>query len=406
MKKTLRKKFIIFTMTTVTLLLVLLIGAINLSSWHMLDSQSDAVLDMLVSSNGMPKQMHFKAPPPFSPRLNMDMMQATRFFTVRISEDGKILKADINRISSIDESKAISFAKTVIESEKEEGSLSGYKFKRAATKGGSIIFFMDTSAQSNTILTVLLASCTIALLSWLVIFIFVILLSGKVVRPILANIEKQKQFITNAGHELKTPLAIIQTNNDAMSLVCGENKYTSNIRAQTHRLDSLMHNLLTLARLDEEAKFPTQAVDISSLTESAVAPYALLAAKKDITFTSDVASAVTLVTNRDMFSQLVSSLLDNAVKYTNEGGVITLSLTREGKNILLVEENSCAKKIDVPPERLFERFYRGDSARTQEETSKGYGIGLSAARAICEALGGKLTASYPQDDTIRFTAKF
>ncbi len=111
-------------------------------------------------------------------------------------------------------------------------------------------------------------------------------------------------------------------------------------------------------------------------------------------------------TNRDMFAQLVSVILDNAVKYTPDGGTICLTLTKENNRIMLIEENTCDTAPDSNPERLFEHFYRGDSARTQNGTSSGYGIGLSAARAICETFGGRLTAEYPSVEKIRFTARF
>lgn len=406
MTRTLRKKFIAFTMSAVTVLLIVLVGAINLLSYSMLDSQSDKVLDTLVQSDGMPKQMHTMKPPPFAPHIDMDMMQATRFFSVHVSDSGEIIKTDVDRISSVDESEAASLAKKITESGKSEGKISGYKYKSVTGTNETRIFFMDTTSQNNTVLTVLFASCGIAMLTWLVTLIFVILLSGKVVRPVIKNMEKQKQFITNAGHELKTPLAIIQTNNDALALIQGENKYTKNIRTQTHRLAMLMHNMLTLARLDEEVKFPTEDVDISELLEVAAEPYKEAACEKDLVFNCDISKNITLKANRELFMQLFSSLLDNAVKYTPSGGTVSVTLKEEGKHIILTEENTCFNDKNESPERLFERFYRSDDARTQDAASKGYGIGLSAARAICESFGGKLTAAYTAKDKICFTAKF
>ena len=108
---------------------------------------------------------------------------------------------------------------------------------------------------------------------------------------------------------------------------------------------------------------------------------------------------------KDSFRQMLTVLLDNALKYTPQGGSVRLSLARDGKYILIIAENTCDTSREPDPERLFERFYRGDAARTQKESS-GYGIGLSAARAICENFGGKLTAEYSSDDSISFIAKF
>ena len=253
---------------------------------------------------------------------------------------------------------------------------------------------------------VLSISSAIAFFCWLATLLFVILLSGRAVRPILAGMEKQKQFITNAGHELKTPLAIIQSNNDASALIHGETKYSRNIRAQTQRLNVLMSNLLTLAKLDEETKLPTNTVDLSELICGMLSGYDDMACEKQITLSAEIQPRVLMQVHRDTFAQMISVLLDNAVKYTPEGGTILFSIKSEAGHVWILEENDCELPHNPDPERLFDRFYRSDSARTQSSPSSGYGIGLSAARAIAETFGGKLRAEYSKPGKIRFTAQF
>ena len=233
----------------------------------------------------------------------------------------------------------------------------------------------------------------------------VILLSGKVIRPVLVGMEKQKQFITNAGHEMKTPLAIIQSNNDTMALIHGENKYNVHIRNQTKRLNVLMSNLLTLAKLDEEIPLPTEIVNISEVANDLLPVYMEDAQAHNLCFDIQIEPDIVIQTNKDSFRQIMTILLDNALKYTPQGGSVRLSLARDGKYILIIAENTCDTSLEPDPERQFERFYRGDTARTQKKES-GYGIGLSAARAICENFGGKLTAEYSSDVSIRFIARF
>ena len=251
---------------------------------------------------------------------------------------------------------------------------------------------------------VLFTSSLIAVLCWLILLGVVICLSGKVVRPVLAGMEKQKQFITNAGHEMKTPLAIIQSNNDTMALIYGENKYNVHIRTQTKRLNILMSNLLTLAKLDEEIPLPTEAVNISEVTNELLPIYQDAAWTRNLSFNVQIEPEVIIQTNKESFRQMMTLLLDNAVKYTPENGRIYLSLKKRDRHIQIVEENTCVPSHEADPERLFERFYRGDSARTQNKDSFGYGIGLSAARAVCENFGGRLIAEYPSADRIRFIA--
>ena len=167
-----------------------------------------------------------------------------------------------------------------------------------------------------------------------------------------------------------------------------------------------MTNLLTLAKLDEEVKLPTEAVDISELICGMISAYDDSAAEKQIALYKNIQPHICMQVHKDTFSQLISILLDNAVKYTKEGGTIRFSVTTEGSRIWIVEENTCEDLQNIDPERFFERFYRSDTARTQSSTSCGFGIGLSAARAIAETFGGKLTADEPERGMIRFTARF
>ena len=127
---------------------------------------------------------------------------------------------------------------------------------------------------------------------------------------------------------------------------------------------------------------------------------------RNLTFHVQIAAGIIMQVNRDSFRQLVTILLDNAVKYTPESGHVRFCLIKVGRHVLLTEENTCGPDMEPDPQRLFERFYRGDRARTQSAETDGYGIGLSAARAICENFGGTLTAEYPSTETIRFTARF
>lgn len=403
MKKTLRKKFILFAMSAVTILLVVLIGAITGFSWIILDGQSDSVLHTIASGNGLFFQAKFPDPKPFAPPMDMDTLKSARFFTVHTDQDGNVLDVNIDQISTVSPEQAAQYAGQITDT---AGKVGSYKYEVKQLGADRLIFFMDTSRQLGTVAMVFSTSSAIALICWLTVLLFVVLLSGRAVNPILAAMEKQKQFITNAGHELKTPLAIIQSNNDASTLIHGETKYSRNIRIQTQRLNVLMTNLLTLARLDEETRLPTQTVDISELVREMLPACEVTALDRQITLSAAIQPGVLMQVHRDTFSQMISILLDNAVKYTPRGGTILFSVKSEAGHIWIREENDCEIPQDSDPERLFDRFYRGDSARTQSSAASGYGIGLSAARAIAETFGGKLHAVYPEDGKICFTAQF
>ena len=406
MTKILKRRFIIFTMTAVTCLLLFIALAINSLNWIMLERQSDRVLQTLVDADGAFQKMDFDRPPPFFRPLDMDRMRSSRFFIVYSDLQGNIIGVNIEQISAIDYKTAKSYGLEVLKSDNISGRIHGYKFAVKQLGSTTLTFFMDTSEQSENFRMVLFASTAIAVLCWVILLLMVIWLSGKVIRPVLMGMEKQKQFITNAGHEMKTPLAIIQSNNDTMALIHGENKYNIHIRNQTKRLNVLMSNLLTLAKLDEETPLTLETVNISQLIRELLPVYIEEAQMRNLQFSVQIAPEIMMKTNKDSFCQLITILLDNAIKYTLPGGNISFSLTKERKHIQIIAENSCDTSLESNPERLFERFYRGDTARTQEKESSGYGIGLSAARAICENFGGRLTAEYSSDYSICFKARF
>lgn len=403
MKKTLRKKFVFFAMSAVTVLLIVLIGAINIFSYIILDEQSDEILNMIADDNDRFPQKDIPGKGPFAPPMNMDTVESARFFMVSTDANGDVVNVNIDRISSVTAEQAIKYSSLASD---ESGKINTYKYQRKQLGGGSLIFFMDVSGQTQTFVMVLSLSCAIAVLCWIAVLIFAIIFSKRFVRPILSGMEKQKQFITNAGHELKTPLAIIQSNNDASVLINGETKYTENIRRQTKRLTVLMSNLLTLSKLDEEVKLPVELTNISALMQSLLPDYRDMFVQKGIDFSASIQSQILIQVHKDSFLQMITVLLDNALKYAPENGSVTFSAYSDGKQVIITEENTCETPDTADAERLFERFYRGNNARTQQTDTSGYGVGLSAARAIAENFGGTLKAEYTTKGTIRFIARF
>lgn len=406
MTRSLRRRFIFFTMAAVSCLLLFIVITINGLNWMMLERQSDMVMKILVDSDGAFQKMNFNQPPPFIRPLDMDRMRSSRFFIVRSDADGNVREVNTDQIFSIDHETAENYALAVLQTGRTSGRIEGYKYYVKDLGPNRLLFFMDTSGQSESFYMVLFVSTAIAALCWLLLLLIVSLLSDKVIRPVTAGMEKQKQFITNAGHEMKTPLAIIQSNNDTMAFIHGENKYNVHIRTQTRRLNVLMSNLLLLARLDEESPPPAEPINISELAAELLPACQEAALVRSLRFHVQIEPDLTLLIEKASFQQLLTILLDNALKYTPDGGQISLRLIRHGRRIAMIQENSCEASHETDTEILFERFYRGDPARTQRAESSGYGIGLSAARAICERFNGKLTATYTSAESIRFVASF
>lgn len=438
MVKQLQKKFIISAMTAVTILLVVLIGGINVFNYLTTSGDNDRLMEMLGNSfeastmwNGNDTSDNTQPPqdtndtqqntatdtatsgnqndPDFQPpqdngakppddkkngdfgKHDKDALKSARYAAAALSSDGNILRTDVTHISSLTEDEVTAITEALKNTAEGIGSYSGYLYRISETKraDGKVIILLDNSMQISSFFTVLFISTGAGIFGWLLMLLLVILLSKKTIAPVARSIEKQKQFVTNAGHEIKTPLAIILANTDAMELHNGENKWSKNIRAQTLRLSGLMQNLLMLAKMDESStKLPMCGFDISTAAEDTVNAFIEPAALKGVMIEQDIQKELNLNGNRDSIIQLMTVLLDNAVKYTESGGTIRAKLSGNEKNITLSIANTC-EPIDHP-EKLFDRFYRGDSARTQK--NGGYGIGLSVAQAIAELHKGTITA--------------
>ena len=433
MVKQLQKKFIISAMTAVTILLVVLIGGINVFNYLTTSNDNDRLMEMLCYSfetstkwnvdttdntqppqsinstqqntadatgnqndTGFVPQDNGTKPPDDKKnngfgRHDKNAVDSARYAAVAIDKNGNIIRTDVTHISSLTEEEATAITEALKNTASGRGTYNGFLYRISETKraDGKVIILLDNGMQISSFFTVLFISVGAGIFGWLLMLLLVILLSKKTIAPVARSIEKQKQFVTNAGHEIKTPLAIILANTDAMELHNGENKWSRNIRAQTLRLSGLMQNLLMLAKMDESStKLPMCNFDISTAAEDTVNAFIEPAALKGVMIEQDIQKGLQLNGNRDSIVQLITVLLDNAVKYTESGGTISAKLSGNDKNIALSIANTC-EPIDHP-EKLFDRFYRGDSARTQK--NGGYGIGLSVAQAIAELHKGTITA--------------
>lgn len=433
MVKQLQKKFIISAMTAVTILLVVLIGGINVFNYLTTSNDNDRLMEMLCYSfetstkwnanttdntqstqsinstqqnttdatgnqndTGFVPQDNGTKPPDDKKnngfgRHDKNAVDSARYAAVAIDKNGNIIRTDVTHISSLTEEEATAITEALKNTASGTGTYNGFLYRISETKraDGKVIILLDNGMQISSFFTVLFISAGAGIFGWLLMLLLVILLSKKTIAPVARSIEKQKQFVTNAGHEIKTPLAIILANTDAMELHNGENKWSKNIRAQTFRLSGLMQNLLMLAKMDESStKLPMCSFDISTAAEDTVNAFIEPAALKGVMIEQNIQKGLQLNGNRDSIVQLMTVLLDNAVKYTESGGTISAKLSGNDKNIALSIANTC-EPIDHP-EKLFDRFYRGDSARTQK--NGGYGIGLSVAQAIAELHKGTITA--------------
>lgn len=410
MTKTLRMKFIVTAMTAVSILLILLIGGINIANFTVNERMTRDFLKVLAENGGSlsdrepPDELKERPADLFRFQENGRQPAPMEYFWAETDGAGMVVSCDVSHMSSFTVKEAEAYISRIAVLNQPWGRDDGmhYFISELESGKGNLIVVADISNQLRSELRVLLLSLAAGAAGWFFMLILISLLSGRAVRPIVENMEKQKRFVTDAGHEIKTPLAIIMANTDALELHQGETKWSRNIRGQTERLSGLMQNLLTLSRMDEgTAETLMSECSLSEMTRDAVAQFREPAENRGISVLCDIAENVTVTGDKVRLLQLLTILLDNAVKYA-EGGTpeIRVSVSRQERTAVLRISNTCFLGQDEDPGKWFERFYRGDSARTQK--SGGYGIGLSAASAIVRLHKGFVKAEY-EDGRVVFT---
>ncbi|MBE6911540.1 MAG: HAMP domain-containing histidine kinase [Ruminococcaceae bacterium] len=410
MIKSLKKRFVVTAMLAITLLLVVLLGIINIANALYADAESDKLLSILSEPPGMPHHRipqntprpdhnrKFLTPPEMSDNARL----AAIHFTVKQSSNNSDCEVDLSRISTVSEDEAKALFKKALSENSDSGKIDTFKYKKVFADDGEISYiFLDTTTQKHMVLRVLVFSCLAGVTVWLIMLLIVILLSRRAIHPMAKNIEKQKQFVTDAGHEIKTPLAIILANTEALELHTGESRWSNNIKEQISRLNGLMQNLLTLAKSDEgNINVPASFFSLTQLLNESVDMFREPASLRKISFDCGITDNVFITSNRENIMRIISILLDNAVKYAKQGSTVNVSLNQTEKSREISIENECETLPACEPEKLFDRFYREDSARTQK--SGGYGIGLSAAQALVSLCGGTLQAKYEGSNSIIF----
>lgn len=397
MIRSLRRRFIISSMAAFAILLLVLLGGIALSGGLRLEKITQA--GMQAALEGPAAQDAAKK----KPSHRRDWMETPMgYYLVEIGEENEIGAVEEKGIWEPDVEAAALLAAQAVETGKETGRIGGYRFLlERSEQGDGCLVLLDNSALVHMLMDILCLAALLSAVCLMLLFLILLPISTRVVRSYARHIEKQKQFITNAGHDIKTPVAIIMSNVDAMELIQGENKWSRNIRGQTERLSALLQRLLFMARIDENSvNCANEELEFNALLGAELETYGEIMGERGLRLDCDLSASVRVKASREYMQQLAHVLLDNAVQYANEGGEIRLHLEKRRRKVRMLLENSVEVLPDCPPEALFDRFYRGDAARTQ--SGGGCGVGLSAARAICEMHRGKISAEYIGEKQIRF----
>ena len=336
MIRKLRIKLIAVSMLSLLLVLLLIMGAVNIVNYQEILTEADGILTILSDNGGtFPKRGEtppaldsLDGPQPHSPELPYE----SRYFSVALSGDGAVTAIDTGKIAAVDTSEAARMAEYVWESAKEKGFLGDYRYIRSDGEEQTLVIFLDCGRSLDTFRTFLFASGGISLLGLLAVFGLMVLFSGRIIKPIAESYQKQKQFITDAGHEIKTPITIIDADAEVLSMEVGENEWLRDIQLQTKRLARLTNDLVYLSRMQEEqAKLTMLEFPFSDLVSDTAQSFQALAKVQGKGFSVQIQPQLSVYGDENALRQLLSILLDNAVKYTDPGGSIALSAEKRGK---------------------------------------------------------------------------
>jgi signal transduction histidine kinase len=404
-----RRRFVLVCMLSVTTVLIAILLAVNVMNYRTQTSRADHTLDFLMENGGAFPAIQ----PPAegggatggNPRMdetNPEARFTTRFFTVTFADDGTVESTNVESVAAIDREKAETLAQKAYASGNLSGWMGAYRFR----VDGALVIFLDASNTRAGIEQIAVASCAITASALLVIFLLMVIFSRIASRPVADSMRKQRQFITDASHELKTPLTIISANAEIIEMNFGENDWSRSIGKQTERMAKLIQNLIELTRIDEGAKklVPTR-FNLSDAVYDTAMTFATPAARRGLTVSVDAPPDVFAQGDEASARQLVSILMDNAVKYADPDGEIRVRLNTAGKYAHLAVSNPFQNGNALKTDRVFDRFYRASEARTGDGS---YGLGLSIAKSLVDAMRGRITAAADSGAftvSVRFNAK-
>lgn len=314
-----------------------------------------------------------------------------RYFSVKLDTDGVVLAVDTSKIAAVDTNEAEKYAKEIHFGGRGRGYMDSYKYMSGETKDGNLIYvFLDATRELDSLRAFLIWSLIVTALGVLAVFVLVVLLSETALKPIIESYEKQKRFITDAGHEMKTPLTVISANAEIIEMENGESQWIEGIKKQVSKLASLTEKLVILSKMEEGAKLEMREFVLSDAVFDTCKQYESIAMSKGIRFDVDVQENVRTVGNEGEMRRCISLLLDNAFRYVSEDGFVKVKVETVSGKTEMRFTNSANGVEKGSLDNWFDRFYRADLSRNSD--TGGSGIGLSVVKAIVIAHNGTVKA--------------
>lgn len=409
MIKKLQKKFISITAIALFIMIFLVMAAINCVFFLQTDRQLDIRLDMLFREQNSVR-LQGNTPPPgekepeqLFPRFEDKLRIRSDGCVVYLDTSGNITEIRQDGAGNYSEEELESIVSELTAESDSDGWYQYYKFRMVSqtdskNQSVTVIGLINASSSLYSVFTMLLISLCIGLISFLSILLIIVLASKHAVKPIAESYAKQKQFVTDAGHELKTPLTVISANNELARMIYGDSEWFDSIDRQVNKLNHLVRSLITLAKMDEEQKPVFTPFHFSDAVFDTAKSFESLLHSQGKLLTLDIAENITYNGDESKLRQMVSILMDNAVKYCDEKGKVAVKLTGD-RQIRLQVINDYADTENFEADKVFERFFRADKARISDGS---YGLGLSIAKSIVELHKGTIRAKVLEHGRIMF----
>lgn len=391
MVRKLQIRYIISAFLIVASILIIIITSLNINNYIKISSDADKVLNELYTSDG---RLTDKPKYPFGPEAPFK----TRFFIVELDSNGNVLDARFDKIASITLTDALEYAKIA---KKESGKIDYYRYKVIKNDNSTTYIFLDYQNEYMNFYSFLKGSILISALGLLVFLVLIILCSFVVLRPTIESIKKQKQFITDASHELKTPLTVISASCDVVEIENGESEFTKAIKDEVTSLTELTNKLVQLSKIDEKlGEVKKCKFNLSEVLTELIDEYRIAFSNNGLNLIINIDSNIYINGDVSLIKQMNTQLIQNILKYAKNNTDVNISL--EGKKLTFF--NYCENIEKGNLDYLFERFYRLDKSRNRQTNS--HGIGLSIVKEICNNHNANITCSSVDGQSISFVITF
>ena len=403
MFKSLRRKFVTTAVGSVAVVIAILAIALNFINFNKLEERIDTTLLDASRSQALIKIFAEDGDDLVITKNSSSATEYNGFSIAKVDNNGRIIKA--YRDDSLIENQDALQSKVIqaLEKGKTSGFIGSYRFLKVETNVGDLILFLNCQRELDSYESFVKNSILISIGVILSVLVLIILVSKRVIAPIQETYLKQKQFITGASHELKTPLAIISSNADVLEMMNGDSKWTTNIHNQVDRLTSLVNSLVVFSRMEEKDTVERTSFDLTETLKSRIEDFDELANFQKKYIVTDIDENLNYYGEKDSIIQLMDILLENAIKYAPEDSDILVKLNKNRKYATLKVSNKAnVEKGDLS--KVFDRFYRLDESRNS--AIKGYGIGLSMAQLIAEKHKETIQAYAPEDGIFKIEVRF